>query len=83
MLLRGLSTHYWNCQSNRQFYIINIWSSWHNICLFTLNQILNLFQGLWTVYQHLSKRKVVGKSMNIIWNYNMQSALWLIDLSDF
>ena len=83
MLFWGLATHDWNCKSDRELDIIDGRSSWHDIGLFSLNQIFNLFHCLWAINQNLSQWKMMRESVSVIRDNNVKSTLRAINLPNF
>ena len=82
MLLRWFSTQDWNRKPDRQLDVIDARSSWDQVSLLSLDQILNLFESLWTIDHHLRQREMMREPVDIVWNQDVEAALWTVDISD-
>lgn len=82
MLLRRLSTKDRDCKSYGQLDVIDRRSSWNNVSLLALDQVLYFLHSFRAVNQHLGKGKVMGESVDVVWDHDVKSTLRAIDLPD-
>ena len=82
MLLGRLATQYWDGQPDGQLDVVDGCSAWDDVGLLALDQVFDLPQSLRTVDEHLSQRKVMRKSVDVVRHYNVQTTLRAVDLTN-